>query len=491
MENNSVNNHNIQSYERYLKYFNSIDPFQKQGFGNSYWDADLERDRTDPYPIEEFNGIMKEDPDFRERFQLLDPSTMNLDSRISKWTSSIGKSHHYGKNMTHKDLDKINADDTISIITREWNILNNLNPHDKEYRKLLKEILDQGVIKGDRTGTGTKSIFTSTVKFNMSDGFPLLTTKKMFTKGIITELLWFLNGETNIKPLLEVGNKIWVGDAYKKYHKFALSLEEPNWDIHIEDPVLNKTRPFNRQEFIDKILNDKDFADRWGELGPIYGKQWVECRGHQHGFEEALDMNSPVDEVVTKPINQIQECIDKLKENPDSRRIIVNAWNPSDLPRMTLPPCHFAFQFYTEELTDGEILDISSQYGMDALKPEPREKWIKDNNIPTRKLSLKWHQRSVDTALGLPFNIASYALLLHMVAQQVNMVPHQLVGDLTNVHLYLDHLEGVSEQLERSSKGPSPTLHLNRAKDIFSYKLEDFKIENYQSQPKINFPLSN
>ena len=246
---------------------------------------------------------------------------------------------------------------------------------DEQYLTIAKSILENGVDKGDRTGTGTKSIFSAQVVHDMSEGFPLLTTKKVFWKGIVTELLWFLRGETNIKYLVENGNNIWVGDAYKKYEIWA--------DEIIKNHNYLK---YTKKEFIEKIKADNEFAKEWGELGPIYGKQWRNWSN----------------------IDQIQQAIHTLKTNPDSRRIIVNAWNVGELDNMTLPPCHWAFELYTEETDLGK-----------------------------RRLSLKWHQRSVDLPLGLPFNIASYALLLEILAKEVNMVPGTLVGDLTNVHMQL------------------------------------------------------
>ena len=355
---------------------------------------------------------------------------------------------------------------------------------DGSYLKVIKEILDNGRQKTDRTGTGTFSIFDGKVKFDLSEGFPLLTTKKMFTKGIITELLWFLSGDTNIKPLLENGNNIWVGDAYKKF------LKESAPHDHQE----------TKEEFINKILTDTRFAEKWGELGPVYGKQWVDLGGTEsaHITDERNDEGYlKIIKVKKQGINQIQNCIDMLKTNPDSRRIMVNSWNVSQLPDMTLPPCHFAFQFYTEELTNDErkkwVLDnvdwVKDDHDANKYlhRGEPK---IYGDSVPKRRLHLKWHQRSVDSFLGLPFNIASYGFLLHMVAQQVNMVPGTLIGDLTNVHIYNNHIDQVKEQLSREPS-KSPKLVLNKAKDLFSYKLEDFKIEDYNPHPVIRGELSN
>ena len=294
-----------------------------------------------------------------------------------------------------------------------------------EYHKLLQHILDNGRKKGDRTGTGTISIFDYKIKFDMQDGFPLLTTKKIHTRSVIHELLWFLKGDTNTRYLNENGVTIW-----------------------------------------------DEWADENGDLGPVYGKQWV-------NWEDSSDVYGTVDGFVDgfKSINQIQNAIDTLKNNPDSRRIMVSAWNPADIPKMKLPPCHWAFELYTEELTEVELLNEVEKLGIGRSKETM-------SVIPKRRLHLKWHQRSVDTFLGLPFNIASYALLLHMFAQQTNMVPGTLVGDLTNVHIYDNHMEYVEKQLGRdSNKYSTPTLKLKKAKDIFSYTYEDFEIIDYETYP--------
>lgn len=341
---------------------------------------------------------------------------------------------------------------------------------DKVYQDLLKDILENGTKKSDRTGTGTISVFGRQVRFNMKDGFPMLTTKKMFMKGITTELLWFLNGETNIKPLIEQGNMIWVGDAYKKYY-------------HHKDTY----GPLTKKQFIEEIKNSSSFANKWGELGPIYGKQWVNWGGHDI-------ISGKIIEGVNKGINQIQNVIDSLNDNPTSRRIMVNAWNPTDLDKMTLPPCHYGFQFNTEELSPEEREVLYKKHCMDnnwAIKFEgTNEIHYERAEIPKHRLSLMWSQRSCDVPLGIPFNIASYALLLHMVAQQVNMVPHDLIGSLGDCHIYLNQLDGVQEQLSRESM-ELPSLQLKKADDVFSYSYEDFKILNYESHPKIEFPLSN
>jgi thymidylate synthase len=346
-----------------------------------------------------------------------------------------------------------------------------MNSIDTQYQILLQFILDYGVEKSDRTGTGTKSIFGYTIRHKMSDGFPLLTTKKMPWKTIVTELLWFLKGDTNIKYLVENNCHIWNGDAYKKY------VNSPEVKI-----------PYSKEDFINKIKTDKEWEDKWGELGPIYGKQW---RGWGAGSLE--------DKYGFGNIDQIETLIQDLKTNPDSRRLIVNAWNVGELNRMVLPPCHYGFQVYTRELSYEEKklytykhFSNQPQFDLDAF-----EKF----NIPSRAISLMWNQRSVDTFLGLPFNIASYALLLTIIAKEVNMIPEELIGNLGDTHLYLNHIEQAKEQIERESYELPTLKHL---KDDSFYKslsedqslyahLEntDFILENYTCHPTIKAPLSN
>jgi len=349
-----------------------------------------------------------------------------------------------------------------------------MNGTDKEYLKLLEKILTKGKEKGDRTGTGTISVFSHTLEMDMSEGFPLLTTKKMFTKGIIHELLWFLKGDTNIEYLVKNGVNIWTPDAYKKYKIWADDLSKTH-----------KYLPYTKEQFIEKIKTDDEFAKKWGELGPVYGKQWVnwgkgkiEATGWEHGAPNYHKH---------KPLNQIQVAIDTLNNNPDSRRIMVSAWNVDDLDNMTLPPCHWAFELYTEELTYDERYEMCCNRMSKMYNPD--EKDFDEYNVPKRRLSLKWHQRSVDTFLGLPFNIASYGLLLHMFAQQTNMVPGKLVGDLTNVHIYKNHIEQCEEQLSREPN-KLPQLALCNAKDIFSYSFDDFLIKDYEPHPTIKGKIS-
>ena len=350
-----------------------------------------------------------------------------------------------------------------------------MNKLDKQYKQLLQDIIDYGVEKKDRTGTGTKSIFGYTIRHKMSDGFPLLTTKKMAWKTMVTELLWFLRGDTNIKFLIDNNCHIWDGDAYKNYEK------EFEKGTHLEGTGLLWMAKESKETFIYKIKTDDEFAKKWGELGPIYGKQWrswVYDRDMDYGTETSVD--------------QIANLIKDLKTNPDSRRLIVNAWNVGELDQMVLPPCHYGFQIYTRELSDEERLNWYKERNL---------KYSNTGPLPKRAISLMWNQRSVDTFLGLPFNIASYGLLLEIIAKEVNMVPDELIGNLGDTHLYLNHIEQAKEQIERESfdlptlkhlKADSFYESLSEDQSLYSHlENTDFELVNYQSHPAIKAPLSN
>jgi thymidylate synthase len=357
-----------------------------------------------------------------------------------------------------------------------------MNTLDKQYQELLQDILDNGVTKSDRTGTGTISVFGRQIRHKMSEGFPLLTTKKMAWKTMVTELLWFLRGDTNIKFLVDNGCHIWDGDAYKNY------ISETN--------EYKGDWPDTMDEFIDKIKIDDEFANQWGELGPVYGKQWrswnkyivkpgLVSLGDGRYNENYWDID--------KPIDQIQNLINDLKTNPDSRRLMVNAWNVGELDQMVLPPCHYGFQVYTRELSLEERRKLAN-HDSEFISPITVESWDRDN-IPTRAISLMWNQRSVDTFLGLPFNIASYGLLLTILAKEVNMIPDQLIGNLGDTHLYLNHIEQAKEQIGREpfelpTLNQFPTYEGSRP-SIESYVVSDFTLKDYQSHPSIKAPLSN
>ena len=348
-----------------------------------------------------------------------------------------------------------------------------MNNIEHDYLKLLHDILTNGVEKSDRTGTGTKSIFGRQIRHKMSEGFPLLTTKKMPFKIIVTELLWFLRGDTNIKYLLDNGCNIWTGDAFGNY----LRTYKGNFVM-------------DEEEFVNAIKNAPEFAERYGNLGPVYGRQW---RNWNAIFDGGVD--------------QIQNLINELKTNPDSRRLMVNAWNVGELDEMVLPPCHYGFQTYTRELSADERMDYWFKNNkpnrdvcdsVDESSEEEQHKYFDGANVPARAISLMWNQRSVDTPLGLPFNIASYALLLELLAMETNMVADELIGNLGDCHIYLNQIDGVKEQLWRqplllgrlviNDEFWNPDVGVFEQQDM---RPEDFRIDGYESHPPIKFPLSN
>jgi thymidylate synthase len=366
-----------------------------------------------------------------------------------------------------------------------------MNNIDKAYQALLQDILDNGVEKQDRTGTGTISVFGRQIRHKMSEGYPLLTTKKMAFKTMVTELLWFLRGDTNIKYLVDNGCRIWDGDAYKNYEKWF-------WDN--VPPKADTSGKLSPEQFINEIKTNDKFAKQWGELGPIYGKQWRRW--------ETDDLDAPRYEHWKKDIDQIKNLINDLKTNPDSRRLMVNAWNVGELDQMVLPPCHYGFQVYTRELSLKERLDLAAKT-YDVFDPLDFGIPAKVNHdeidkmypVPKRAISLMWNQRSVDTFLGLPFNIASYGLLLEMIAKEVNMVPDELIGNLGDVHLYKNHIEQAKEQITREPM-ELPSVQINRTLfeggkpdpnklDLDYYSIHNFELLNYQSHPAIKAPLSN
>ena len=297
----------------------------------------------------------------------------------------------------------------------------------KQYLDLLARIKNEGIVKTDRTGTGTKSVFGHQMRFDLSQGFPLLTTKKVFLKGVIHELLWFLNGDTNIKYLVDNGVHIWDNDAYRYYNE--LCVKEGVLPVSMEEFLRAA------QESIDSPIDGYKF----GDLNHVYGYQW---RSWPRPNGETID--------------QIQQAVDLIKRNPDSRRIIVSAWNVADVEKMALPPCHTLFQFY---VADG-------------------------------KLSCMLYQRSADTFLGVPFNIASYALLTMMMAQVCGLEPGEFVHTTGDTHLYLNHMEQVDEQLSRTPRA-LPKMRLNPdVKSVFDFKYEDFTLEGYDPYPTIKAPMS-
>ena len=323
-----------------------------------------------------------------------------------------------------------------------------MNKLDQDYQQLLMDIMTNGVEKEDRTGTGTISVFGRQIRHNMQDGFPLLTTKKMAIKSVMTELKWFLKGFTNIKYLVDNNCNIWNGDAYKNY------LNIYNYNFKDDDSI----EPLSMEEFIEDLKNDQAFAAQWGELGPIYGQQWRQWTVSEDTSYEGKYVW----------VDQIANLINDLKTNPDSRRLMVSAWNPGDQPEMALPPCHYGFQVYTRPFTRDEKIVNPGKY---------------------RVVSLMWNQRSVDTFLGLPFNIASYGMLLELIAKECNMIPGELIGNLGDVHLYKNHIKQAKTQCSRQSYNLPKLTSLENV-DILKGEF-DYTIEYYESWPRIQAPLSN
>jgi len=380
-----------------------------------------------------------------------------------------------------------------------------MNKLDKDYQDLLKDIIDNGVVKKDRTGTGTKSVFGRQIRHKMSEGFPLLTTKKMYHRGMFTELLWLLNGDTNIQWLVQNDCNIWVGDAYKKFLKHVQdNWHDGNLDKMVDKGYIIETmvlqeesgndfdsvsyEPLSKAGFTERIRLDDDFATKWGDLGPIYGKQW-------------RDWND---------VDQISNLVNNLIKNPDSRRLMVNAWKVDEINQMTLPPCHYGFQVTTRELSWQERRELLTDpiYVRDFGNISPFTDtiinlYLDECNVPKRAISLLWTQRSCDVPLGIPFNIASYGALLMILGELTNMVPDELIGQLGDCHIYLNQVEGALLQVSREPLplpklvistefwNPENVLGTNWDAIIEGIEMDDFKIENYKYHDPIKFPLSN
>ena len=312
----------------------------------------------------------------------------------------------------------------------------------KQYLELLEKIKQEGIEKSDRTGTGTKSIFGYQMRFDLSKGFPILTTKRVPFGLIKSELLWFIKGDTNIRYLLQHNNHIWDEWAFKRYVESADYTGEDMTDFgrrSLQDPVFKEVYEKELETFCQRILNEDDFAAKYGELGNIYGSQWRHWKTTQG-----------------ETIDQLAQVIEMLKTSPDSRRLIVSAWNPEDIPSMALPPCHTMFQFY---VADG-------------------------------KLSCQLYQRSADVFLGVPFNIASYALLTHLIANEVGLEVGEFVHTLGDAHLYLNHLEQVDLQLSRETYELPQLVLKHPEKSLYDLEVTDVVLEGYECHPTIKAPIA-
>jgi thymidylate synthase len=421
---------------------------------------------------------------------------------------------------------------------------NSANKLDHQYKVLLQTIMHHGNIKGDRTGVGTRSIFGYMIRHDMADGFPAITTKKLAFKTMVTELMWFLQGRTDLRYLLQNNCHIWTGDAYKKYEKWVEALQEKYTNPTTENAqkvaevvAIPKIVKLTVEEFERDILANDDFNSMFGDLGPIYGKQWRSWEGVDKDFffnSDALDEENrdARQGLFYKPesFDQIANLINDLRTNPDSRRLLLNAWNVADVDKAVLPPCHIGFQLYTRKLTETELVE---RLGTDEEKQQLRgilliknafvkalryeeaakvrgeekefyakfeKKLSKTRVVPERAISLMWSQRSVDTLLGLPFNIASYGLLLEIIAKEVNMIPDELIGMLGDTHLYNNHITAAAEQITRFGH-PLPKLKINQfdknnhyideRDDISEYDPSQFSLIGYESDEKIEAKLNN
>ena len=422
----------------------------------------------------------------------------------------------------------------------------------KQYLELVRDIRDNGSYKCDRTGTGTLSVFGRQMRFDLSDGsFPLVTTKQCHLKSIIHELLWFLKGETNIRYLKENGVSIWdewVLPGTEEYRDMDVQrmqellrthflkkegyetcsfVYRPASDELTDTPTHGQCQMYIKGKDITISVLDHPEVDEKeelrvffrevlkreakdliaGELGPVYGSQWrswPDPRPMKEALERIVDLPSvrldesgqcARDGLESHGIDQLANLIEMIKKNPDSRRLIVSAWNPAEVDQMALPPCHALFQFYSAVLTWEERWKIAAEQGYDVDQfrgcvvsdiMENFDQW----GIPKRRLSCQLYQRSADIGLGVPFNIASYALLLMMVAQVTDHAPGEFIWTGGDCHIYSNHLEQIDLQLTRDPH-PLPTMKINpQVRDIFDFKYEDFSLENYVSHPHIAMPLA-
>ena len=357
-----------------------------------------------------------------------------------------------------------------------------MNNVDKQYIELAKEIIEYGNFKKTRSGN-VYSLFGKSMRFDLSEGLPLLTTKRVYVKGIIHELIWFLSGNTNIKYLVENNVHIWDDDAYRYYSELYDLKLELSKTIEYDSELKSKA---TKEEFLDRVMNGKTasmmkkdgddivvFKYRYGDLGKIYGTQWRN-QGEKH-------------------IDQISKLVETLKNNPDDRRMLCMAWNSNDLSDMALPPCHYGFQLYTRKLDNNERLQWlwnHSNGEYDEWKFASHET-LDGLNVPKLELSLMYNMRSNDFCCGQPYNTAEYAMLVYMLCEVCNMSPGEVIFNGGDVHIYENHLDGIKEQITRNGSDELPTLRFKRkVNDIFDFKYDDFIIEGYNPDPPIKFNLN-
>jgi thymidylate synthase len=375
-----------------------------------------------------------------------------------------------------------------------------MNDADKEYFRLIQTVLKDGRVKHNRTGIDTIGVFGEQAKFGVDlEAFPILTTKRVWFKGIVHELLWFIRGDTNIKYLVDNDVHIWDEWAYKRYNDYCKSHPENTFEVNpTGDLGGNRWRSsWTQERFIEEIKNDRNFATYWGELGEgTYGSVWRafpyyteggigDYVDYGHGYQKSTHTFGTVD--------QLKKVLDKLKTNPDDRRMIVSAWHPYWVDHCALPPCHCLFHFNTEELTLEERMDYAYDVmGMatDIIDEQDTETFLEANNVPARRLNLLLYQRSCDTGLGVPYNITSYSLLLAMVAQVTNMKPGVFTHTYGDLHIYKNHIESLQGQITRTPY-KLPGLWLNpEVKELFDFKYDDIKLINYEYHPTIKMDIA-
>ena len=375
----------------------------------------------------------------------------------SKWRTAVPLERYYNTNI--KEYSGLNI---------YYRLYKHNNDNDYNYLNLLTDILKNGETKHTRAGD-TLSVFPKTIEFDLRKGLPILTTKKIYSKGCIHELLWFLKGGNNIKYLIDNDTHIWDDDAYRYY----LELSK------------NQDKQYTKEEFLEAVKEQKTFAFKTdneeilkyyvaGDLGPVYGKQWTDWNG----------------------INQIDELIYKLKNNPDDRRLMISAWNVGEIKNMALPPCHYLSQWYVNDIPHEDRVklyqeQINSSY--DIVPDSITEERLDEENIPKKYLSCMWQQRSVDSCLGLPYDILSYSIFLSLIAKVCNMIPYKLYGCLGDTHIYKNQIDNAVLQLHRNPYKYNNIVKLNlneNIDNIYDFKYEDIKIENYESYPFIKYILS-
>jgi thymidylate synthase len=401
-----------------------------------------------------------------------------------------------------------------------------MNNLDTQLKELYQKILSKERYRTDRTGYGTKSVFGHQMRFNMQDGFPLTTLRKIHIKSMIHELLWFLGsyddyykqfGNTNIKYLLDNGVTFWTDWAYKNYYADKFKKYQGN-DL-IDSKTVKKFRFLSQKDFEKKIIKDDEFALKWGDLGPVYGKQWKDWGGYHELVEKKNIIKETAgdhvlvdklgwEKIYMKGINQIDKLVNMIIENPDSRRLIVNAWNVADIDDMLLPPCHAMFQCYTDVITmeqrieycektyeksDVDAYMLKNQIvDWDEIKRDPRKqiKILDHFNVPERTLDLQLYMRSNDIYLGNPYNISMYSLLLHMIAQVTNTIPNDFILSIGDAHIYANAIGAIEELLKRDIR-PLPKLWINPdVQNIYGFRYEDFKILDYNPHENIKVEVA-